>query len=160
MTYEDLRNRVKEIMTTATRTHCTDVSIVSDSKWVTNKLTFNVGCIPTHLPFPLKLEEHIKFIYKEETYKDGNLSSIILIHIETVDYDGMLIVPAVQIKLETPRMTPEEYHKADNARREELHCTYYSGCDHRISIKDAIALVAHEKTKQLLRDIYDEVIKT
>ena len=159
MTFEDLRKRVKEIMGYATRDHCKDVSIFSDGPWVTNKLTFIVGCVVKNprLPAPINMEEHIKFIYKNGHTEDGKVFDIILIHTETVDYDGMIVAPGVQIKLETPHMTPEEYLNSDNARRESLHCTYSDGCGGRLSLKNAITCVAHERTRRLLLDIYAEL---
>lgn len=159
MTYEELRNRVKDIMTNAKFENCKDISITNTGKWCINQMIFPISSITgKKLPKPFFMDEYIKFIYKEETDRDGKLSSIILIHTETVDYDGMLIVPGVQIKLETPKMTPEEYHNATWEQREELHCTYSSGCDNRLSLKDSIGFVVHERTRELLKDIYDEVI--
>lgn len=144
MTYKELRSRVKDIMTNSKFEHCKDVSITNTGKWCINQMIFPISSITgKKLPKPFFMDEHIKFIYKGRD--DREEYDTILIHVEIVDYDGMLVVPSVQIQLTT----------VDG----ELKCTYTEGSGGRSSLINSIGLVVHEKTKELLKDIYDEVIK-
>lgn len=146
MTYDELRNRVKDIMTNAKFEHCKDVSITNTGKWCINQMIFSISSITgKKLPKPMMMDEHIKFIYKGRD--ESEEYDTVLIHVEIVDYDGMLVVPSVQIQL-----TADE----DEG---ELKCTYTEGSGGRSSIKSSIGFIVHEKTKELLKDIYDEVIK-
>jgi len=145
MTYNELRSRVKDIMTNAKFEHCKDISITNTGKWCINQMIFPISSITGRkLPKPMNMDEHIKFIYKGRDDKEEY--DTVLIHVEIVDYDGMLVVPSVQIQL-----TCNE----DG----ELKCTYTEGSGGRSSIVSSIGLVVHERTRELLKDIYDEVIK-
>ena len=146
MTYNELRSRVKDIMTNSKFEHCKDVSITNTGKWCINQMIFPISSITgKKLPKPFFMDEHIKFIYKGRD--DREEYDTILIHVEIIDYDGMLVVPSVQIQLTTAG--------GDG----ELKCTYTEGSGGRSSLISSIGLVVHEKTKELLKDIYDEVIK-
>lgn len=141
MTYEELRKRVKDIMTNAKFEHCKDISITNTGKWCINQMIFPISSITgKKLPKPMMMDEHIKFIYKGRD--ESEEYDTVLIHVEIVDYDGMLVVPSVQIQL-----------TADNGK---LQCTYFEGSGDKLSISSS---VVHEKTRELIKDIYDEVIK-
>jgi len=144
MTYKELRNRVKDIMTNAKFEHCKDISITNTGKWCINQMIFPISSITgKKLPKPMMMDEHIKFIYKG---RDGSEEyDTVLIHVEMVDYDGMLVVPSVQIQL-----TADE----DGV----LKCTYTEGSGGRLSVISSIGFVVHKRTRELLKDIYDEVI--
>ena len=147
MTYDELRNRVKDIMTNSKFEHCKDVSITNTGKWCINQLIFPISSITgKKLPKPLFMDEHIKFIYKAGDDREDY--DTILIHVEIVDYDGMLVVPSLQIQLTA----------ADDGNG-ELKCTYSEGSGGKLSLVSAIGFVVHERTRELLKDIYDEVIK-
>ena len=146
MTYDELRSRVKDIMTNSKFEHCKDVSITNTGKWCINQMIFPISSITgKKLPKPFFMDEHIKFIYKGRD--DREEYDTILIHVEIVDYDGMLVVPSVQIQLTTAG--------GDG----ELKCTYTEGSGGKSSIINSIGFVVHERTRELLKDIYDEVIK-
>lgn len=145
MTYDELRRRVKDIMTNAKFEHCKDVSITNTGKWCINQMIFPISSITgKKLSKPFFMDEHIKFIYKGRD--DREEYDTILIHVEIVDYDGMLVVPSVQIQLTAG---------GDG----ELKCTHTEGSGGRSSIISSIGFVVHKRTRELLEDIYDEVIK-
>jgi hypothetical protein len=144
MTYKELRKRVKDIMTNAKFEHCKDISITNTGKWCINQMIFPISSITgKKLPKPMMMDEHIKFIYKGRDVREEY--DTVLIHVEIVDYDGMLVVPSVQIQLTA-------------GEDGELKCTYTEGSGGRSSIVSSIRLVVHERTRELLKDIYDEVI--
>ena len=155
MTYDELRSRVKDIMTNSKFEHCKDVSITNTGKWCINQMIFPISSITgKKLPKPLFMDEHIKFIYKAGD--DREEYDTILIHVEIVDYDGMLVVPSVQIQLTTAGGDGELTTAGGDG---ELKCTYTEGSGGRSSLINSIGLVVHERTRELLKDIYDEVIK-
>lgn len=145
MTYDELRNRVKDIMTNAKFEHCKDISVTNTGKWCINQMIYPLSIISgKKLPKPFFMDEHIKFIYKGRD--EVERYDTILIHVEIIDYDGMLVVPSVQIQLTA-------------GEEGELVCTYTEGSRDKSSLINSIGLVVHERTRQLLKDIYDEVIK-
>ena len=147
MTYKELRSRVKDIMTNAKFEHCKDISITNTGKWCINQMIFPISSITgKKLPKPMNMDEHIKFIYKGRDVREEY--DTVLIHVEIVDYDGMLVVPSVQIQL-----------TASEDEDGLLKCTYIEGSGGKSSVINSIRLVVHERTRELLKDIYDEVIK-